>query len=59
MDLDVARTAVEEQQHWIAAVLPANRDPLLDAADRHVTALVNAICGRNRVVSRIASSHKR
>src|ERR1700733_7276287 len=30
---DIAWTAVEEEQHWVGAILPADCDPLLDAAD--------------------------
>src|SRR6516162_3372321 len=55
---DVTRTAVQKQQHGIAAVLTANRHPLLDSANGDLTGLVNALCGRNRVVSRVAGSHK-
>src|SRR6516162_2200606 len=42
---DVTRTAVQKQQHGIAAVLAANGDPLLDPADVDVTGFVNAFGG--------------
>src|SRR5882762_8818752 len=40
---DVARPAVQKQQHGTAAVLAANCDPLLDTANSDVAGLVNAL----------------
>src|SRR4051794_33689202 len=37
-------TAVQKQQHGIAAVLAADRDPLFDSTDTDVAAFVGAIC---------------
>src|SRR5208283_3009106 len=55
---DIAGPAVHKQQRGIVAVLPANRDPLFDSANRDVAGLVNAIWRRNRVIFRVAIPDK-
>jgi len=55
----VARTAVQEEKHGIAAIFAANRDPLLDPADRDVPAFVDAVRRRNGVIARVSLAHER
>ncbi|WP_234349334.1 hypothetical protein [Xanthomonas citri] len=60
----VARTAMDDQHHGIAAVLALDRDPLLDASDLHKTRLVYGIAGDpasviQRRFSRLRSTHCR
>ncbi|MCC8490300.1 hypothetical protein [Xanthomonas citri] len=60
----VARPAMDDQHHGIAAVLALDRDPLLDASDLHKTRLVYGIAGDpasviQRRFSRLRSTHCR
>lgn len=40
-----AQVPMDDQHHWIAAVLALDRDPLLDASDLHKTCLVYGTAG--------------
>jgi hypothetical protein len=50
---------VQKQQHRIRAILAANRDPLLNAADGDEAGLINALWRPNRKPLRIAGAQKR
>ena len=54
----VARAAVQKEKHGIAAIVAANRDPLLDAANHDVAAFIDP-AGRNGVIARVSLAHER
>jgi hypothetical protein len=41
--LNVAWAAVQQQQHWMAAIVAAHRDPLFDAANGQERGVFDAI----------------
>lgn len=49
----VARSAVKKEQDRVVSVFAANRDPLLDAADLDVPALVDAVRRGDGIVARV------
>ena len=55
----VSGATVQKQQHRVGAVLSADGDPLLDAADGDVVCLVNSFLAIDRELLRIALAQKR
>ena len=49
---------MQEEQDGIAAIVAANRDPLLDAANHDVAAFSDPV-GRDGVIARVSLAHER
>src|SRR5207245_7383856 len=54
----VARAAMQEEKHGIAAIIAANRDPLLNAANHDVAAFIDPVA-RDGVLARVSLAHER
>src|SRR5216683_666093 len=55
---DVARAAMQEQQHGVVTIPAANCDPLFDTADCDELRLVDALRRRNSVLLRVTGSQR-